>query len=35
VGPFFILLILGQFCDEGLWLIVDVFTGSTGNYIGW
>lgn len=35
IRPFFMGLILGQFCTEGFWLIIDVFTGSTGNYIGW
>jgi hypothetical protein len=35
VRPFFMGLILGQFCAEGLWLVIDLFTGSTGNYIGW
>ncbi len=35
VRPFFMGLILGQFCAEGIWLTIDVFTGSTGNYIGW
>ncbi|MEW6752120.1 MAG: DUF6785 family protein [Candidatus Latescibacterota bacterium] len=32
---FFMGLILGQFSSEGLWLLVDLYTGSTGNYLGW
>jgi hypothetical protein len=32
--PFFMGLILGQFCNAGFWNIIDVFTGTTGNGIG-
>ena len=34
VRPFFMGLILGQFSNAGFWLIVDGFTGTTGNGIG-
>ena len=32
--PLFMGLILGQFCNAGFWLIIDAFTGTTGNGIG-
>ena len=32
--PFFMGLILGQFCNAGFWNIIDAFTGTTGNGIG-
>ncbi|HIE53182.1 MAG TPA: hypothetical protein EYP85_15630 [Armatimonadetes bacterium] len=33
--PFFLGLILGQFTCNGLWLVVDYFTGQTNNRIFW
>ena len=33
--PAFLGLILGQFTCNGFWLIVDHFTGRTGNQIFW
>jgi len=33
--PFFLGLILGQFAVAGLWLIIDLFTGKTGNSVFW
>jgi hypothetical protein len=33
--PFFLGLIAGQFFVSGLWLVVDYFTGRTGNVIFW
>jgi len=32
---FFLGLILGQFCSNGFWLIIDQFAGGTGNMIFW
>jgi len=32
---FFLGLILGQFCANGFWLIIDQFAGGTGNMIFW
>ncbi len=32
---FFLGLILGQFCTNGLWLIIDQIVGGTGNSIFW
>lgn len=29
--PFFLGVILGQFVSGGIWLIIDAFTGMTGN----
>ena len=33
--PFFLGLILGQFSVAGAWLVIDYFTGMTGNSIYW
>ena len=33
--PFFLGLILGQFVIAGIWLIIDYFTGMTGNQVFW
>ena len=33
--PFFLGLILGQFSVAGMWLVIDYFTGMTGNSIYW
>ena len=32
--PLFMGLVLGQICIAGFWLIIDTFTGATGNNIG-
>ncbi len=32
---FFLGLILGQFCTNGLWLVIDQLAGGTGNQIFW
>ena len=32
--PLFMGFVLGQFCNAGFWLIIDAFTGMTGNNIG-
>ena len=31
--PFFLGLILGQFCTAGLWYVIDYFTGTRGNIV--
>ena len=31
--PFFLGLIVGQYCTGGMWIGVDALTGSTGNYL--
>lgn len=33
--PFFLGLILGQFTTNALWLLIDFFTGKTGNVVFW
>ena len=33
--PIFLGLILGQFTCNGMWLIIDSFTGMKGNQIFW
>ena len=33
--PFFLGLIAGQFAVSGMWLVIDYFTGMTGNSIYW
>lgn len=33
--PFFLGLILGQVVVAGMWLVIDYFTGMTGNVLGY
>ncbi len=33
--PFFLGLILGQVVVTGMWLVIDFFTGMTGNVLGY
>ena len=35
IRPFFLGLILGQVVVSGMWLVIDFFTGKTGNSLGY